>query len=261
MSDQCPTIYLGSILLEPNRWSEKREPSYNVSEWIERIRAAGFDGIELWENHYYMADLAERTALESSAPFIDIFNSYTGFSAEFGESRRMTAEAVQKLQSKGVKFNIGNNPDDWDLYMETVLDWGDELPDGTRALCECHPDTLVETPEGAAKAFARWSDHRFEAIVHPFNNDESKLKAWFEALGSRITHLLMQMREEENFEMLCRIEDRAEKARNAFKIMKDFGFKGTITVEFAKGTRTENDTAEYLFENACADLAFIRENW
>jgi sugar phosphate isomerase/epimerase len=261
MSEQCPTIYLGSILLEPNRWSEKREPSYRVSEWIDRIRDAGFAGIELWENHYYMADETERAALESASSFIEIFNNYTGFSEEFGESRRMASDAVRKLQTGGTKFNIGNNDEDWGLYVKTVNDWGLQLPEGTRVLCECHPNTLVETPEGAAKAFSEWGDSRFQAIVHPFNSTEESLKTWFEALGSRITHLHMQMRSAENFEMLSRIEDRAEKAKNTIKIMKDYGFSGTITIEFTKGTRTENDTPEYLFENACADLAFIRENW
>jgi sugar phosphate isomerase/epimerase len=261
MSEQSPTIYLGSILLEPNRWSEKREPSYRVSEWVDRIRGAGFEGIELWENHYYMADEKEREALESSSSFIEIFNNYTGFSDEFGESRRMASDAVRKLEAGGTKFNIGNNEGDWDLYVKTVNDWGLQLPEGTRVLCECHPNTLVETPEGAAKAFSEWSDNRFEAIVHPFNKDEAALKAWFEALGPRITHLHTQMRGAKDFEAFCRIEDRAEKAKTAIKIMKDYGFRGTITIEFAKGTRTENDTPEYLFENACADLAFIRENW
>ena len=44
-------IYIGTILLEVNRWTAGKEPSYLVSEWVERFAEAGFDGMELWQFH------------------------------------------------------------------------------------------------------------------------------------------------------------------------------------------------------------------
>ena len=60
-------IFLGTILLEPNRWPDKAESTYSrlqklspfkqgtpqilASQWMERVVADGFDGIELWANH------------------------------------------------------------------------------------------------------------------------------------------------------------------------------------------------------------------
>ena len=57
-------FYLASILLEPNRWKPGRPPSIRVSEWSARAAAAGFDGWELWENHYRLAEPDEQRRLE-----------------------------------------------------------------------------------------------------------------------------------------------------------------------------------------------------
>ena len=55
-------IYISSVLLEKNRWGT-RVPSLKVSDWSQRMFDAGFDGIELWENHLLLADAAEREAV------------------------------------------------------------------------------------------------------------------------------------------------------------------------------------------------------
>ena len=55
-------IYLSTVCLEKNRWG-RREPSFKVSEWTQRLAEYGFDGIELWEFHYLLADDAEKAKL------------------------------------------------------------------------------------------------------------------------------------------------------------------------------------------------------
>jgi hypothetical protein len=37
-------VYLGTVLLEKNRWTPDKRPSFAVSDWAARIAAAGFDG-------------------------------------------------------------------------------------------------------------------------------------------------------------------------------------------------------------------------
>ena len=51
-------IFLSSVLLEKNRW-DSRIPSLKISDWLRSIADAGFDGVELWENHLLLADAAE----------------------------------------------------------------------------------------------------------------------------------------------------------------------------------------------------------
>ena len=71
-------IYLGTVSMEKNRWEPGRVPTFNVSDFIDRAMADGFDGIELWEYHYTHASDEEKAKLVASkVPFI--FNSYTSF--------------------------------------------------------------------------------------------------------------------------------------------------------------------------------------
>ena len=44
-------VYIGTILLEANRHRPGKVPTYLVSQWSQRFVQAGFDGVELWENH------------------------------------------------------------------------------------------------------------------------------------------------------------------------------------------------------------------
>ena len=70
-------VYLATIALEKNRWTT-RQPSYAVSDFLPRLRNDGFDGIELWENHFLLADAQEQRRLaDSGIPLI--FNTYTRF--------------------------------------------------------------------------------------------------------------------------------------------------------------------------------------
>ena len=55
-------IYIGTILLERNRWTRDKKPTCLVSEWIPRFKEAGFDGMELWENHAALASSTELKA-------------------------------------------------------------------------------------------------------------------------------------------------------------------------------------------------------
>lgn len=75
MNDPHHPVYLGSILLEPNRWPDRPEATYSrlrqltriaqgppfiqVSNWLQRAKADGFDGVELWENHALLCSDAE----------------------------------------------------------------------------------------------------------------------------------------------------------------------------------------------------------
>ena len=59
-------IYIGTILLELNRWGSPKTPTYRVSEWLDRFQEAGFDGMELWEYHATLCPSEELAALEAS---------------------------------------------------------------------------------------------------------------------------------------------------------------------------------------------------
>ena len=68
-------IYLSTVAMEKNRWST-HQPSYEVSAFLPRLFRDGFRGIELWENHLFLASEAEQQRLlASGVPVIYVGDS------------------------------------------------------------------------------------------------------------------------------------------------------------------------------------------
>jgi sugar phosphate isomerase/epimerase len=100
-------MLLGTILLEPNRWAPGRVPTYRVSRWLDRIARAGFDGLELWENHGMMAPDDEIEALCEGPLPIRVFNSYATMDDAGLDRRRRAADLARQFGASGAKFNVG----------------------------------------------------------------------------------------------------------------------------------------------------------
>jgi len=252
------TILLGSILLEPNRWAKAKTPTIRVSEWAARAKDAGIDGIELWENHWRMADEAERQALKASK-MVRYYNTYAPFDdrPESRAARKAAADAARELGAVGVKFNVGSDKNRRDEYLRVAEDWARSLPANCRALCECHPGTVLETPEAAAEAFPKWPPERVAAIVHPFTQSPERLGDWVRLLGPRVVHGHVQIRTEKD--VLVRLDRKPREAEAALAALQPLLKQMTFTLEFTEGTRTPDDKPEVLFRNALADLEFLRK--
>jgi sugar phosphate isomerase/epimerase len=246
-------VLLGTILLEPNRWAAGRVPTYRVSEWMDRIREAGFDGLELWENHAAMAPEAEIEALCRSSPPVRVFNSYATMHDAGQERRRRAAELVRRLKATGVKFNVGADPGRLSAELVNARSWAAEMPDA-RLLCECHPGTSLENPETAAQTLTGWPE--IAVIVHAFSVPD--LELWFRHLGPRILHMHVQLTDESG--RRCRLRAQSNFARERLAMMHDLGFAGTFTVEFTEGVGTPPEDQEALFRAAADDLAFLKEH-
>ena len=252
-------IYLGTILLEPQRWSRDKEPSYAVSAWLERIKAAGFDGIELWENHYVKTDAAERELLRAKATTLAIYNAYAGLEAENAHQRAISAQNATELGAQAMKFNVGSDAARLDEYVTNAAAWADLLPKSTQLWCECHPGTALETPQAAARAFDIWDEARFGVMIHPFTTEPQILRDWLRLLGPRVRHSHVQIRDADG-RPTC-LDTQPEMVRAALEILRDEGFAGSFTMEFTLGTSTAHDQSELLWPNALRDLAFLRDNW
>ena len=151
MPTATPPIYLGTVLLEPNRWSPGKLPSFKVSEWSAAIKQAGFDGLELWENHAALADEAERQALATGPTPVCLLNTYAGFANADHAAREQAVSLAQRFKVSGVKFNFGRDPALVSEYLANLRQWAERLPPQTRLLCECHGQTVLEEPEAAAR--------------------------------------------------------------------------------------------------------------
>ncbi|MBD3175313.1 MAG: hypothetical protein GF320_09035 [Armatimonadia bacterium] len=259
MSEAKTDIYIGSILLERNRWKPGKIPSYRVSEWIPRFQAAGFDGIELWEHHATLAPADELAALVASPLPIAIFNEYSSFDQPVDENRCLSALMTHHLGAGGVKYNLGNEPALRDTYMAALRDWAARLPEGCRILCECHPGNVMDDPRFVADFLGELGGPGFQAMCHPFSVPLKELEEWLDVTGDRTTHAHVQLRDAQN--AMHHLEYDTAYARDVLALLRSKGFSGTFTVEFTETTGAAEEDMSVLWEYAVRDLAFLRENW
>lgn len=249
-------IYIGTILLEKNRWANPKLPSYSVSDWIGRFRETGFDGIELWQYHAQQCASDELAKLAASEMPIPIFNAYAAMTNEGQAERRECDALAVQLGSSAVKFNLGGDPERWNEYLETVRSWRSELPDDIRLLCECHPGTVIEKPAEARRFFDELGTDGWDIIVHSFSRLDS-LQEFFDRFGSRVTHAHLQMRT--GAEPFQSFRQREDLAKEAIEIMRLNEFAGSYTLEFTVGTGSAEETIDSLYAAALDDLAYLRE--
>ncbi len=250
-------VYLATVCLERNRWGSK-QPSFPVSEWLPRIAQDGFDGVELWENHYLAADPAEQQRLVERAAPLAVYNSYVGFGdgASDAQQREACVAAVQRLGAGAVKFNLGAKLPRLDEYRRNFRAWADRLPARCRLLCECHNGSVLEKPEAAAEFFADLDPARFGVIVH-VAGDAAGLQRWFDRLGARITHLHLQHRTPQTDPTAP--EGSASLAA-CVAVLRSHRFAGSATVEFTRGVGPLEDI-HTLYRNACADRQALLQSW
>lgn len=261
-------VYLGTILLEPNRWPDRPETTYSrlrqlsgivqgppqvrVSEWLNRARADGFDGIELWENHALLCSDAEFTSLPQPALPVAVYSSYFGLHDEDAVRRDVALAAVQALGARGVKFNFGPDASRRAEYLRNLRAWAAKLPSDVRILCECHGGNIAETPESAAGLLNELGETRYQATVH-FVDDYTQrpLADWLRVLGSRVGHV-----------HVGRVIEHGEAVvRARLRLLRDHGFTGSFTIEFTTGIDwgQPQPSVETLYASAVADMRRLRE--
>lgn len=248
-------IYLGTILLERNRHKPGRLPTFKVSDWLPRIAAAGFDGIELWENHAALADEAELAALDASPVPITVLNSYCTFADDSGTPAR-AVQLAQRLGAAAIKWNFNRGETLSLIEAEAVTAWRATLPEGLAAWCECHPGTPAEHPEQALAIFEELGPEDYRYIVHPLGGLE-RMRGFLDCFGSLVIHAHMQARD--NQRNCLRLDERPGEVRQAMDLLEDYGFKGSFTLEFTAGTNQPDEHIAVMFDNALRDLEFLRE--
>lgn len=247
-------FYIASVALEPKRWKSGRPMSFPFSSLINRLLPAGFDGCELFENHFIQADAAERQRLIESPLPVRILNSYYLPGLGSAEEAAAVGHAVTQLSGTltGIKFNLGPKDGDATAQIDAALRWAETLPEQVTLLCECHPGTVLETPASAAAAFAKWPQERFAAIAHPVSSEKNfTINDWFDALGQRIAHLHFQFRDADN--RMTSPAHVPDCAIRALQTINALNFSGSASLEFVAGIGHPQESPEFLLEQALAD--------
>ena len=253
-------VLLGTVALEPNRWGTldpSGAPSTRLSEWLDEIAAAGFDGIELWDRHLTAVPNDEVDAIVDHPLPVTVFNSYVDLDDADPTERVREAHWVDRARSEAVKFNAGADRGRLGTYAERVVEWIEELPEGVRLLCECHEGTIAEDPHLAADLLGRTGPaERVQAIVHT-HEPADHLRARFDAYGERITHVHVNFLDAAHHAPpLAQVRGRLEAQVD---LLRSLGFDGSWTVEFTHGLLTEDDRPEVLVPRAAEDLRVLRD--
>ena len=256
MNNPAGKVYIGTILLEKNRWATPKTPSYRVSEWLDRFAAAGFDGMELWEYHATRCGDDELAALAASPVPVAVFNTYCGFEDDARAGRLRAAELTRRLGAGGVKFNVGKDPARRGEYLHNLRAWAEMLPDRCRVLCECHGGTILERPADARAFFDEAGAERFGVIVHCFADDPAVLTEWLDRFGPAVAHAHVALRDAGRS---VRLDRRGHHVEDVLAILHDAGYAGSFTLEFTEGTGEPDESIEPLWRAALADLRFLRE--
>lgn len=243
--NQNTPIYVATVLLERNRWTDHKRPTFAVSEWGERFAEVGFDGVELWENHYRLADEAERAAIAAMPCPVVYYNTYAGFGDDGAAARQAAAEHIARLGAAGCKYNLGQDPAQRETEMRNLRAWVEALPETCLPLCECHPGTILEDPRDAHRFFREADLSRSGIIVHAMGGEQSCLDAWFDRFGADIRHLHLRVYTEPDLAGRLAYLDR-------------LGFDGSMSIEFVEGVGEPGETIEQAFGRAVADLNALR---
>jgi len=247
-------INLGTIVLEPNRWfgvTQDRWATTLVSEWLDRIAAAGFDGVELWEAHFRDADETERQAILDHPLTVAVYNTYVSFDEEDDTDRLAAADLITLTGAPKVKWNTGAERDEasLDAYAGRLERWAAAMPD-VELVCECHDGSAMDDPAAAARVLSVGSN----ALFHT-HDDLDLIRAKFDAYGDRITHVHVN----HLFTGSPTLSKIRDELVEKIALVRDLGFTGTWTLEFVNGTGGDHDQPESMFAQAVDDLAVLRD--
>lgn len=253
-------VLLGTVALEPNRWSTL-DPSGSARADLfalsDAIAATGCDGVELWERHL-PADADEAAAMLASLPPVMVFNSYVGFDDDDPVALDSLADRVIATGARGVKFNVGADPSLAGAYGDRVAELLARLPEHVVLLCECHHGiSIAEDPAVAARLLAAAGPvDRVGAIVHTHESDDH-IRARFDAYGDRIRHVHINYLDMSTL-TVPPLQERAEDLAAKVDLLRSFGFDGSWTLEFVEGVLTDRDEPDALVAQAGRDLQVLR---
>ncbi len=254
------SILLGTVAIEPNRWGTldpSRAPRTQLADWLPAIAGAGFDGLEVWEEHLTAAEDGGDALLSGMLP-ISVLNTYESLDDPDPIGRRTVADWVRRSGASAVKFNVGNDAGSAELYAERITEWLGDLPSDASLLCECHAGiSIAEDPQVAARIFeAAGPVDRLGAIVHTHETPDH-LRARFDAYGDRIRHVHVNYLDVADRSVPL-LADRRDDLAATVDLLRSLGFRGTWTIEFVDGILSDRDLPELLVPQAIEDLGVLR---
>lgn len=202
---------LGTIALEPNRWTGKRNPRYSLLELIPLAHAHGFDKLEVWQWHAstrYLKDMREAKAkadeLGVTFPYIGVYPSFILEGLDAREEERIQADILDKAEILGtpaLKIMLGvglkgsaATPAQVRLTADRFGKWfRDARARGITMAVELHGGTMFDPVDKGVEFMRQFPELDFSICYQPYDfTDTAKALALADLFAGRITHIHLQ---------------------------------------------------------------------
>ena len=202
---------LGTIALEPNRWTAFKEPRIDLIEWLPAIRRAGFSQVEIWQNHIALRSLAVIRVLREKGDetgvaftYIGVYPVFTASGLEAREQERIQADILDKAEILGTRrlkimlacgLRGGDaTPEQLQQVVDRFGPWYREAQSrGIRMAVELHGGTLFEPADAGERFMQAHPELDFTICYQPTDfQDTGKALALADRFAGRISHIHLQ---------------------------------------------------------------------
>lgn len=256
-SETVPAIgraILGTIALEPNRWTGRRNPRFSLLSLLDPIRAAGFDKLEVWQWHLSRLYLFEVREVRTKAdelgitfPYIGVYPSFILEGAEAREEERIQFDILDKAELLGAKrlkimlgigLKGGNaTPAQIQRTADRLGPWLQVAHDRGMAICvELHGNTMFDPVEAGLAFMQQFPQLDFSICFQPYDfTDTAKAKALAARFAGLITHIHLQAPNPGHPREYSLLEEGKLNYRELLPLILKDNPDVTMTLEFVKG--------------------------
>lgn len=268
-------ILLNSIAVEPNRWTEEKVPHHKLEDLLPDISDAGFESVEIWQNHLATLDkngvrqLAETAGeLEMGFPIVGMYPSFHLEGEKRETELQFFEQMVEKMDILGsdiIKCMPGQIPSN-DLtpeLWERSVGFVQELLERTETsgvlfTFETHGGTVADDPDALDRFLEDVSSERLEICWQPYDfTSTGKAIKLFDRFADRIVHLHLQGRRDGDMEFLEKADINYQQVLGH---IFNTDFDGYISIEFVRDCVTDSPEEfdlKQVLTNATRDREFI----
>lgn len=264
-------VLLGSIALEPNRWTATKEPYNRLYDMLGPVQSAGFHSIELWEFHINQLNKDEIQDVASRAADLNItfptLALYPDFLADPDDNQMYFDQLLQRCDFLGVKKikMFAGNKSASELseaersesinQIRALIDAASRF--GITLSGELHQDTLCDTVDEALRTVADL-DNTIGICFQPldFSSTETAVQDC-KTLSESIDHVHLQGRKDGEFSSL---EDADIDYKVLLPLLAESGYGGDYCIEFVEGCVVEKPSdfdMTVVLERAAHDRTFV----
>lgn len=270
-------ILLNSIALDPNRWTEKKAPFFELKDLLEPVADAGFRRMEVWQYHVSSLDENAMTELQDRGadlglefPVLGIYPRLhlggTKGENDLSEAVRLLDKAAF-LGANTVKMFVGTkaSADLTDLEEARTIASLEMLTDAAedRDLLlsgETHENTLFDRVEVVKSILAIIDSEELEVCFQPFDSSSTERAiADYAALADHVIHIHLQGRKGGRLSLLKNADIDYERFLETLEIS---GFAGYLSIEFVKDCvvdHPEDFDLDRVLANAVKDREFVEK--